>query len=168
MNGLTWEINLILKLQEAGEWFEPVMAFFTWLGYPQAYMLIVAVIYWSVDRKLGLRMAVFLPLTASVNSLLKQGFHAPRPYWTDTRIQAIHADSGFGMPSGHAQSSTLWLLAASYLKNTWFWGIAILVCFMVGFSRAYLGVHFPVQIITGWLLGIVLIILFLSLENILL
>ncbi|MFC2098825.1 phosphatase PAP2 family protein, partial [Bacteroidota bacterium] len=160
-----WDTWIILQLQDAGNWLRPIMDLFTWLGYPQAYMVVIAIIYWSFDRKMGLRMAVFLPLSASFNSLVKQAFHAPRPFWVDQGILGMHADNGFGLPSGHAQSATVWLLAASYLKKRVFWIIAVLVTFMVGFSRAYLGVHFPSQIIFGWLIGILIIILFIQYES---
>ena len=165
INNWTWEISLILLMQDSGDCLTPVMDLFTWLGYPQAYMIIIAVIYWTIDRKLGMRLAIFLPLSASLNSILKQAFHAPRPFWVDQRIHAIHADNGFGMPSGHAQSATVWLLGAAYLKNVWFWFIAIVLTFGVGLSRAFLGVHFPSQIIVGWLLGIAMIICILRFES---
>lgn len=151
---------LTLTLQSAGDWLTPVMRFFTWLGYPQAYMIIIAIIYWSFDRKLGLRLAVFLPLTASLNSILKQAFHAPRPYWMDPDIKAIQVSGGFGMPSGHAQASIVWLYAANILKNKWIWFVAIIVAFLVGLSRVYLGVHFSSQVLSGWLIGIGVLILF--------
>jgi len=141
------------------------MKFFTWLGYPQAYMIIVAVIYWSVDRKLGLRLAIFLPVVASFNSILKQAFHSPRPYWLDPDIRAIHVSNGFGMPSGHAQASTVWLYVGSLLKKGWFWVLAIGVVFLIGLSRVYLGVHFSSQVLIGWLLGIVVVIIFFRYEK---
>lgn len=160
-----WDIWLIQSLQNIGDWFEPVMKFFTALGYPQAYMVIVAVVYWTLDRKLGLRLAIFLPLVSSINSILKLAFHAPRPYWISTDIKAFHASNGFGMPSGHAQASTVWLLVGSYLRNKWFWVIAILVTFFIGLSRPFLGVHFPTQIVAGWAIGIAVIICFLGFEE---
>jgi membrane-associated phospholipid phosphatase len=160
-----WENDLILLFQDAGDWLTPLMKIFTWLGYPQAYMIIIALVYWAFNRKLGLRMALFLPLLASLNSILKPAFHSPRPFWIDQRIIAIHPADGFGMPSGHAQSSTVWLLAGAYIRNYWFWTIAIILVFGVGLSRAYLGEHFPMQIITGWLIGIAIIVLFIRSER---
>jgi len=160
-----WDIWLIQLLQGTGDWLEPVMEFFTALGYPQAYMVLVAVIYWSLDRKLGLRLAIFLPLVSIVNSILKLAIHAPRPYWISKDIKAIHASGGFGMPSGHAQASTVWLLASSYLRKKWLWIIAIMVTFLVGLSRPYLGVHFPSQILAGWAVGVVVMICFLRFEE---
>ena len=148
------DIWLILFLQGVGEWLTPIMKLFTWLGYPQAYMIIIAVIYWSFDRKLGLRLAIFLPLVASLNSVLKQAFHAPRPYWLDQGIKAIHVSNGFGMPSGHAQASMAWIYAGALLKRRWFWLTAVIIVLMIGVSRIYLGVHFPSQVVFGWLFGL--------------
>ena len=142
-----------------------MMTIFTYLGYPQAYILIVAVIYWSFDRKLGLRLALFLPVAASLNGILKQAFHAPRPYWLDPDIRGIRPSSGFGMPSGHAQASTVWLYAAVLKKRPWFWSVAILLAFMVGLSRIYLGVHFFSQVLLGWLVGILVLFHFAHLEK---
>jgi len=160
----TWELWFIREFQNTGEWLTPLMKFLTWLGNPQAYIVIIALIYWSFNNLLGMRMAIFLPLVSSMNGLLKQLFHAPRPYWVDPLIKAFQASNGFGMPSGHAQAATVWLLAAYYLRNKWFWIIAIVLIFMIGVSRIYLGVHFPDQIIAGWLAGIVLMIIYFRLE----
>ncbi len=155
---------LILSLQSLGDWLAPVMKFFTWLGYPQAYMILIAIIYWSLDRKLGLRLAIFLPLVASLNSILKQAFHAPRPYWLDPGIKAINVSNGFGMPSGHAQASIVWIYAGVLLKTRWTWIIAVLVVFMIGLSRIYLGVHFPSQVLMGWLIGVLMLVVFIRAE----
>jgi len=154
------DLWLTQAVQQWGEGLAPLMKLFTWLGYPQAYMIIIAIIYWSFDRKLGVRLAVFLTLVASLNSILKLAFHAPRPYWLDPEIKAILPSNGFGMPSGHAQASTVWLYAASHLKKNWFWILAVGVVFMVGVSRICLGVHFPSQVLLGWVTGILVLVLF--------
>jgi len=161
---LPGDLRLVELFQNLGDWLTPVMEFFTWLGYPQAYMILIAVIYWSVDRKLGLRLALFLPFVASVNSILKQAIHAPRPYWVDQNIKAIRVSNGFGMPSGHAQASIAWIYAAFLLKRLWFWVLAIATVLMIGFSRVYLGVHFPSQVLAGRLIGILVAILFIRFE----
>lgn len=153
------------SMQNIGEWITPIMKFFTFLGYPQAYMILIAIIYWSFDRKLGLRMAIFLPVVSTLNSILKQAFHGPRPYWLDPDIRAIHVSNGFGMPSGHAQAATVWLYMGSLLKRRWFWVMAITITLLVGLSRVYLGVHFSSQVVTGWLVGIIIFILFIRFES---
>ena len=159
------DIWLSQSLQSIGIWITPIMKFFTCLGYPQAYMIIVAIIYWSFDRKLGLRLALFLPVVASLNSILKQAIHAPRPYWLDPGIRAIKVSNGFGMPSGHAQASTVWLYAAALMKKAWFWALAICIVFLIGLSRVYLGVHFSSQVLIGWLIGTVVVLIFFKFEK---
>jgi hypothetical protein len=160
------DIGLIQALKNAGDWMKPVMEFFTALGYPQAYMAIIAVVYWSLDRKLGLKMAIYLPLSSSINSILKFAVHAPRPYWVSTEIKALHPSNGFGMPSGHAQASTVWLMVSYFLRRKWCWTLAIILTFCIGLSRAYLGVHFPTQVMAGWVIGVATLICFIRLEGV--
>ncbi len=160
----TWDIWLILTMQNLNEWLQPVMKLFTWMGYPQAYLLLIVLVYWTIDSRLGIRMAIFLGVGACINSLLKMVIHSPRPFWVNSQIEAIHPANGFGMPSGHAQSATVWLLISVYLKKKWFWMLAVTIAFMIGLSRAYLGVHFPSQIIIGWLLGTGIIVCFIKFE----
>jgi membrane-associated phospholipid phosphatase len=165
MNIQAWDIWLIRSLQNSEEWFGQVMEFITALGYPQAYMVLVAMVYWSLDRKIGVRLALFLTIVSSLNSILKMAFHAPRPYWVSREIKAFHASMGFGMPSGHAQSSTGWLLASSYFHRKWFWILAMLLTFLIGLSRPFLGVHFPTQVIAGWAIGMAIMACFLKFEE---
>jgi membrane-associated phospholipid phosphatase len=160
-----WDIWIILYLQDSWDWLEPVMKLFTLLGRPEAYMLLAAMIYWSCNRKLGLRLAIFLTMAGTINSILKLAFHDPRPYWVSSEIKAIKPSNGFGMPSGHAQAATVWLLAGMYLRCKWFWIIAILFTVLIGLSRPFLGVHFPSQILAGWAIGIALMICFLRFEK---
>jgi membrane-associated phospholipid phosphatase len=162
---LPGDFRIITALQACGDWLTPIMKFFTWLGYPQAYMLIIAVIYWSIDRKLGLRLGLYLPLLASLNSLLKQAFHAPRPYWLNPEINTPLVSNGFGMPSGHAQAATVWLYAAYHLKKRGGWFVAVFLVLMIGVSRAYLGVHFPSQVVAGWMTGIALLVIVVRAEH---
>ena len=160
-----WEIWFIQQFQSMGEWLTPIMKLFTWLGYPQAYIVLIAIVYWSIDRKMGVRMAIFLTLVSSVNSILKQILHAPRPYWSEPGIKGIQGATGFGMPSGHAQAATVWLLIGTFIKKTWFWIIAVIMVTMIGMSRTYLGVHSPGQVMIGWLIGAVFILFFFLFES---
>jgi membrane-associated phospholipid phosphatase len=160
-----WDIHIILWLQNLGNWMTPIMEFFNSLGYGISYLIFVSIIYWCLDSKLGMRMAIFLSLTGIINSILKQAIHAPRPYWLDSRIVGMSTETSFGMPAGHAQAATAWLLAGTYLNKKWFWAIAISFAFLIGSSRAYLGAHFPSQIIVGWIIGGASILTFLYLEG---
>jgi hypothetical protein len=69
------------------------------------------------------------------------------------------------MPSGHAQQSMAWIVIGDYLKKRWFWPIAFGLPLMIGMSRVYLGVHFPTQVVVGWIVGAVLVAGLLRLER---
>ncbi|MFA6158424.1 MAG: phosphatase PAP2 family protein [Candidatus Paceibacterota bacterium] len=80
---------------------------------------------------------------------------APRPFWVDSSVIRYAFESSSGMPSGHA--------LVSFVILGWVWlrhpksailsvGIPVTI-FLVGLSRVYLGVHYPSQVIVGWIVG---------------
>lgn len=106
-------------------------------------------------------------LTSGIlNGTAKLIFKSPRPYWFDTQVAAHSSESSFGMPSGHAMNSmSVWgLLAASIRKKSVTIIIAIVI-FLIGLSRIFLGVHFTSDVLVGWILGAILLVVFLRLEK---
>jgi hypothetical protein len=56
-------------------------------------------------------------------------------------------------------------MIASGIRKRWAWGVAIALAFLIGFSRWYLGVHFPHDVFLGWLLGGILLWAFMQFWN---
>jgi hypothetical protein len=76
------------------------------------------------------------------------------------------SETSFGVPSGHAQiAAGVWGMLAASIRKWWGWLIAILVILLIGISRLYLGVHFPHDVIFGWLIGAFLLWLVLRFWN---
>lgn len=147
-------IALILAFQALGTWLTPPMQFFTFLGSQEFLLLILPVVYWSVDAGMGARIGAVLLITGGLNDVFKLAFHGPRPYWFSDQVKALTFEPTFGAPSGHAQISVgIWGLMAAYIKRPWAWAVAIFLILMVGLSRIYLGVHFPHDVVLGWLFG---------------
>ncbi len=150
---------------ELPAWLSELVKLFTSLGSETFFLLIAPAIYWCIRPDIGLRLGLYLSLSAAVNSILKLVFHAPRPYWVDRTIQPLAAESTFGMPSGHAQNSVVvWGALANSLKSRWAWIIAILLMLVIGLSRVYLGVHSWADVIAGWIIGALLLWGFIKLE----
>jgi membrane-associated phospholipid phosphatase len=162
----TLGVDLILYLQSVGSWLVSLMKFFSFLGTDQFFLLILPLIYWSLDSALGIRMAIYLMISISVNWILKIIFHSPRPNWIDPSVVPFGFENSFGIPSGHAQNAVvIFGLIASVLRKTWAWVLAVAFVFLIGFSRLVLGLHYPGDVLAGWIVGAILLYLLLSLER---
>jgi hypothetical protein len=142
------------------------MLFFSFLGNEEFFLLIMPAFYWCVNPAIGLRLGLLLLLSSGLNATFKLIFHSPRPFWYDPQVRVLIAESTFGIPSGHAQhAAAVWGgLAASY-KRKWIWIAMLLIIFLIGLSRVYVGVHFPQDVIGGWLVGALLLLAYLALEK---
>lgn len=164
---LDWGVQLILSLQHLGDWLVGVMNAFTFLGNEDFFLLLFPFLYWCVEAQVGLRIGTYLILSISFHELFKAGFHGPRPYWFNDQVRLLTgAESSFGIPSAHSGNSVvIWAGLASQIKRRWAWGVAIFLALFVGFSRIYLGVHFPTDVLFGWILGALILALALGLEK---
>jgi len=163
---ITFNLNLMVFIQNLGNWLLPVMNFFTFLGQEEFYLLVMPAIFWCVDSTLGIRLGFMLLMSANLNSILKWIFHMPRPYWVfPENISAYQIETSFGMPSGHAQNAmSLWGLIAKKNQRKWSTVIFSIVILAIGFSRLYLGVHSVYDIVIGWLVGYLLLWIYIRYE----
>ncbi len=146
--------QLVIALQGLGNWLILPMRVFTFLGTEQFFLVILPLLYWSVDQGLGLRVGVILLVSTGLNSALKLALHMPRPYWTNSQVQAYSSETSFGAPSDHAQTATaFWGMLSAGMKQRWAYIAAGILIFLIGISRLFLGVHFPHDVLLGWLIG---------------
>jgi membrane-associated phospholipid phosphatase len=151
---ITWNIFL----QSLGSWLKTPMEVFSFFGTEYFFLLLLPALYWCVEAGIGLRVGIILILSTSVNDALKMAFHGPRPYWYSTEVIRYASETSFGLPSGHAQIAVgVWGMLAASIRKWWGWLIAILIILLIGISRLYLGVHFPLDVILGWLIGALLL-----------
>jgi len=149
-----WGLDFIIIIQQIDT---PLLdSFFraiTSLGDESFYLLLFPFLLWCVDFYLGIRVGIIFLLSVYVNTGLKEIFQQPRPFEILAEIQKVYA-SGYGFPSGHAQSSlVVWGSIAYWKKQIWIRNLSVSLILLVGFSRIYLGVHFPTDILGGWLFG---------------
>ena len=157
-------VELTLFLQNL-KWLISPMRFFTFLGTEDFYALVMPVLVWSIDYKLGLRVGVILLTGNSLNAILKWVFLQPRPYWYDGRVIGLVSENSLGVPSGHSQNpASIYGLIAVSLKRRWVWVIALILIFLIGLSRITLGAHFTLDVVVGWIVGFLILWAFLRLE----
>ena len=160
------EINFTLFLQALGDWLSLPFKLITSLGIEEFYILIMPLLFWCVNSLMGIRAGIMLILSGGFKDFLKIIFHSPRPYWVDTRVKAISLESSFGIPSGHAMdAASIWGSIAASVKRRWATWLALILIFLIGLSRIYLGVHFIHDVIGGWLAGGLLLWGYLSIEK---
>jgi membrane-associated phospholipid phosphatase len=153
---LLWGLDLIRAVQScANPGLTAFMKAITNLGGAVAYLALLPLVFWCYDEEKGIRLGLAVMVSVWINLGLKFLLGQPRPFWPafDPSVGII-TESANGFPSGHAQISlTLWVIVASWSGKKWAYAAAVLVSLLVGFSRLYLGVHFPTDLLGGWILG---------------
>ena len=149
-----WGLDFIIMIQQIDTpLLDSLFRAITSLGDELFYLLLFPFLLWCVDFYLGIRVGIIFLLSVYINSGLKEIFQQPRPFEILPEIQKVHA-YGYGFPSGHAQSSlVVWGSIAYWKKQIWIRNLSVLLIILIGFSRIYLGVHFPTDILGGWLFG---------------
>lgn len=161
---INWSLDLIRTMQQIHPALHLFFRGFTFLGQPQFYVLILPLLLWCVDVRLGARVAVFLLMSSQLNAVLKGAFHQPRPCDFDPSLQLAWFE-GYGLPSGHAQFViAFWGAIAAWARRRWLWALTVVLTVLVGFSRVYLGVHFPQDVLAGWAIGGLSLVLYLALQ----
>lgn len=155
MEGLySWGLQVIQALQQPPSL--PLIYFFravTFLGEEPFYLLLLPLIYWCVDYRLGARLTIVFLLAVWLNVILKDLLAQPRPFDLLPEVKLAEAE-GYGLPSGHAQLGVVvWGLIAWGRGQRATWWAAAVVVVLIGLSRVYLGVHFPTDVLGGWLVG---------------
>lgn len=126
----------------------------TTLGEETAFLVIGLIIFWCADKKKGYYVMMVGFLGTMANQILKLACRVPRPWVLDPSFtileQAREAAAGYSFPSGHTQTAvgTFGCLACTTNKKWWRY-VCIALAILVGFSRMYIGVHTPADVLVA-------------------
>lgn len=160
------ETLFMIWLQSTFSFTVPFFKTFTHLGIMDILILIFFLFYWCVDKESGKVMGLSLSVVQLWKSGLKQFFVRLRPYMVNKEIICFQPDKigkpiydinaqGYSFPSGHSSRiAVIFTSIANYFKKNYITVFAILVIFLIGFSRVILGDHYPTDVLAGWILGI--------------
>ncbi|MBN1660402.1 MAG: phosphatase PAP2 family protein [Anaerolineae bacterium] len=157
---IPWGTEALVQIQSyCPDW---VLSFFrgiTFLGQEEFYLLLLPLVYWCVNRRIGAGLAYLLMLSTWLNSAVKYLFAIPRP--DDPRLRFLYRETSPSFPSGHSQSAvTNWSYLAFRFRRGWMWAGAVLLALLIGVSRMVLAVHFPQDLVGGWTIGIALLLIY--------
>jgi membrane-associated phospholipid phosphatase len=157
---LDWGLRVILTLQRLSPALDLPFTLFTLLGDKAFFLLFLPFVYWCLDRRLGSRLTVVVLLSAYLNVVAKALAGQPRPFHLAPGIALIGEATGGGLPSGHTQNSVvLWGYLGLQARRRWVWIVVALMLVLIPLSRVYLGVHFPTDLLGGYLIGGLLLLL---------
>jgi membrane-associated phospholipid phosphatase len=159
---IPWGLEVILWVQRASSpALDVAFRLLTTLGRGQLYIGVFLGIYWCLHKTLAQSLAYIFVFSEYANSVIKDWFNLPRPYDVDPRIHAPLPEQTPSFPSGHAQSAFVFCYyLAGKVRRRWAWLLATALILAISFSRVYLGVHFPQDILGGWAIGFLLLVLY--------
>ena len=152
-------IPFITWLQQFSPELDPVFLFFTRLADEQFFLILLPLVFWCLNRQTGAKLAIMLFLSVYLNAVSKNIMDQPRPFlYSDLVKQLREVVSDRGFPSGHTQQTVfIWCYLSLQFKRTWLWIISGVMLIFVPLSRVYLGVHFPVDLLGGLFLGLLVL-----------
>jgi membrane-associated phospholipid phosphatase len=141
-------------------------SFVTLFGEEIAMVVILGFIYWCYNKKMGIYLATNFCMVGILNPMIKNVFMRRRPYFDNPQVACLKpVDSsadlydinaqGYSFPSGHSSNSAVvYGSIARFSGKRWVKITALVITLAVGCSRFCLGVHYPTDVLCGWLLGV--------------
>ena len=174
---MEWEASLIEWMQTHIGNLGGCVELLAFLGAEKGLTILVLIVMFCWKKEVGQRLAL---IAASVNlwlSMIKSVVLRPRPYMKyQDRIKPLVLDEkgaamdasthGYSFPSMHSASiPALYFSLAMEAKKKWLWILAAVLTILVGVSRPVAGMHYPTDVLAGWILGFTVIGIFALLDR---
>ena len=163
------DIQFLLILQHLREGlggiFDEFFAFMTNTAVDHWIYVPMLILFWVADKRKASLVFFSHGFSIFTNGLLKATFCVYRPWIRSPELKpldsAMAGATGYSFPSGHATcSSSFWGgMAMAWRKYKSFVAFCVLVVFLIAFSRLYVGVHTPQDVLVGLLTGATMIFL---------
>ena len=157
------DMDILLGLQSfrngGGAFLNDFLSKMTFLGELNTAIVIMAVLYWAVSKELGTYLLMGWSGNRLVNGVLKVTVCAYRPWIRDARIipygNSMTTATGYSFPSGHSMNAST-VFGGGMVRKDMPAALRVIlgiILVLVGFSRLYLGVHTPQDVLVGFLAG---------------
>ena len=174
---MEWEVRLIERMQAGiGSAIEGV-EFLAFLGAETGLLICVLIVMFCWKKEVGQKLALIVSVVNMWLPMIKSIVLRPRPYMEHPdRIKPLVVDAegaagnlaaqGYSFPSMHSASiPAVYFWLAKEAKKTWLWILAAVLTVYVGVSRCVVGMHYPTDVLAGWILGFAVIGVFTLLDR---
>ena len=135
----------------------------THIGEETVFLAVAILFFWCINKREGYYILITGLIGTLVNQFLKMLCRIPRPWERGTGLtyveSAFEEAKGYSFPSGHTQNTagTFGVIGA-YSKKKWLRITTVVIIVLVGFSRMYLGVHTPADVLVSLAVAAVLVV----------
>ncbi len=175
---MEWEANLIEWCQKSLSFAVDFSKCFDFIGAETGLLVLVLVVMFCWKKKAGQKLALVVSCVNMWLPMIKSVVLRPRPYMeypdrlkplalSDESAAAMDvAAQGYSFPSMHSGSvSAVYFWLAKEVKKNWLWIVAGVLTVLVGVSRVVAGMHYPTDVLAGWILGFAVIGVFMLLDR---
>lgn len=158
------DIQILLVLQKlrelTGGIFNDFFAFITNIAVDYYVIVPILIIMWAIDKKKGIFVYITYGIGSFLNAILKSTFCVYRPWIRSSEIKplesAMAGATGYSFPSGHSTSaSSVYLgIQNKYKQHKAISILCIVMIALTMFSRLFVGVHTPQDVLVGLLIGV--------------
>ena len=149
----------------ATDWVVTLFKPFDLVGTQLFYIVIICLLYWSVDKRKGRIIGTIFLFSCYLNEFFKLLLCRPRPYQVSVAGKpqvtcALKPLSSYGIPSGHTQTTITFFLALSlWMKKRLVWIISVFLICLVPLSRLIHRMHYLQDIVLGFILGLLIVLI---------
>ena len=160
-NGLG--LDVVIWLQSMSH---PLLDALAWAlniaGSSTVYIVIVLLVYYSLDRRIGIRLAMAVIVAGALTYLGKEALQRPRPFDISDQIMPLFLSGSSGIPSGHVLGAIVFggSIAAA-VQRRWLTAGVVVYVILMAWARMYAGVHYPQDVVIGAFIGSMTLILLL-------
>jgi undecaprenyl-diphosphatase len=136
---------------------DTAMQYITMLGEETLFIIATCTCLWAMSKHRGFVLFSTLFTALIGTGILKATIRAPRPFQVIAEIEGkrLATATGYSFPSGHTTGAAAFYSALGRtIGRKWISAVCAAIILLVGISRMYLGVHWPIDVFGGLALGI--------------
>ena len=122
-------------------------------------LIVLCLTYWCISKRKGFMILSSLMAALLATQVVKAIVRAPRPFQAHPELiegGRIETATGYSFPSGHSATGSSFYSSLAYVfRKGWIIAAAVILIIAIPVSRMYLGVHWPMDVLAGTIIGLV-------------